>query len=86
MKEIGVLFSIDGQEVSKDLWVQLIFKNKDSSYKDWKCFMYETVLKDWKVGTYHLEQTVTLKSAINDGQDTYPAGFKTYNYTVNIYP
>jgi len=86
MKAFDVEFAIDDTKIPNDQFAQLIFTNTDPGLKGWKCFTYETVLRDWKPGVYRLVQTVTLNSNINDGQDSYEAGKKIYDYTVNIAP
>jgi hypothetical protein len=86
MKAFDVEFVIDDRKIPNDQFAQLTFTNADASLKGWKCFTYETVLRDWKPGEYHLVQTVTLKSNINDGQGAYKAGKKVYDYTVYISP
>lgn len=86
MKAFDVEFVIDGGKIPNDQFAQLTFTNTDPSLNGWKCFTYETVLRDWKPGVYNLVQTVKLKSNINDGQDTYTAGTKVYDYTVSILP
>ena len=84
MEEIDMRFVVNNQEIPREEFAQLIFKNKDSIFKDWMCFTYETVLRDWKPGIYQLKQTETFKSQINDGRDTFPAGYKTYEYILSI--
>ena len=41
-------------------------------------------MRDWKPGTYVFTQTMTISQAINDGRETFEAGYKIYEYTVNI--
>lgn len=86
MTKISVIFEADGRAIPKDQLATIVFKNADPTYDGWKCLTYETVLRDWKPGTYKFIQTMTVSSAINDGRDTFEAGYKIYEYTVNISP
>ena len=86
IKEVNVTFTIEDQRIPSEKISEFEFENDGGSYDGWKCRAYETVLTDWEPGTYDLIQTVTLKSIINDGEDTFPSGYKTYKYTVTIFP
>jgi hypothetical protein len=84
MTKISVIFDADGYVIPEERLAKVVFENTDSTYRGWKCQAYETVLRDWKPGMYKLIQTTTISSAINDGKDTFEAGYKIYEYTVNI--
>jgi formylglycine-generating enzyme required for sulfatase activity/tRNA A-37 threonylcarbamoyl transferase component Bud32 len=86
MTKISLIFDANGYVIPKEQLATVVFENADAAYKGWKCRTYETVLRDWKPGTYKLIQTTTLSSAINDGRDTFEAGYKIYEYTVIISP
>ena len=86
MTKISLIFDADGYVIPETQLATVVFENADPTYKGWKCRTYETVLRDWRPGTYKLTQTMTISSAINDGDDTFEAGYKVYEYTVNISP
>jgi len=86
MTKISIIFDADGRVILEDQLAKVIFENSDPTYEGWKCLTYETVLRGWKPGTYKLIQTMTIASAINDGAKTFEAGYKIYDYTVNISP
>lgn len=85
MSNITVMFDADGYLIPQEEIATVEFENgSDPVYKGWKCLAYETVLRDWKPGTYALIQTTTISNAINDGREIFDAGYKIYEYTVNI--
>ena len=86
MTKISLIFDADGYVIPEDQLATVVFENGDPIYEGWKCLTYETVLHDWKPGTYKLTQTMTISSAINDGGETFEAGYKIYEFTVNISP
>jgi len=86
MTKISIIFDADSHVIPEEQLATVIFENSDPVYKGWKCRTYETVLQEWKPGTYKITQTTTISSAINDGRDTFEAGYKIYEYTVNITP
>ena len=45
--------------------------------------MYYTVVSNWPAGETRLENVVTFRRQINDGQGVYPAGAHRYVYVVN---
>ena len=81
LEQINVLFEADGHLLKPKQLAQVKFKSNGDG---WVCFTYSTVLKDWKPGTYHLVQTMTIKSAISDGKDSFPSGYKIANFTITI--
>jgi len=84
MTKIGIIFEADGHAIPQEQLATVIFENADPAYQGWKCRTYETVLRNWKPGTYQFIQTVTIASDINDGGERFEAGVKIYEYTVNI--
>ena len=84
MTKISIIFDADGQVIPQEQLATVIFENSDPIYEGWKCRTYETVMRDWKPGTYVFTQTMTISQAINDGRETFEAGYKIYEYTVNI--
>mgnify|MGYP000521769832 CR=1 FL=1 len=86
MTRIGILFDADGYAIPEEQLATIVFENADPTYEGWKCRTYQTVLHDWKPGTYTFTQTMTIASPINDGKDKFEAGYKIYEYTVNIAP
>lgn len=86
MTKISIIFEADGRSIAEDQLATVVFENADPTYEGWKCRTYETVLRNWKPGTYKFIQTMTIASDINDGDKRYEAGIKTYKYTVNISP
>jgi hypothetical protein len=84
MSKISIIFEADGYLIPEEQLATVIFENADPTLQGWKCRTYETVLRDWKSGTYELIQTMTISSAINDGAETFEAGYKIYEYTVTI--
>ena len=86
MNKIDVIFEADGRAIPEDQLAQVVFENADPIYKGWKCFTYETVLRNWRPGIYKFIQIVTVASDINDGDQRFEAGVKTYEYTVHILP
>lgn len=86
MTKISFIFDADGYVIPEEQLATVIFENPDPTYEGWKCQTYETVLRDWKPGTYKFTQTISYLSAINDGRDRFEAGYKVYEYTVNIAP
>jgi hypothetical protein len=83
LQSITVEFLLNSENIS-DRFSSRYFPFIESPMKGWACFTYESVLKDWDVGVYRLEQNTTFNQIINDGQDSYPAGYKIYDYTVNV--
>ena len=86
MTKISILFDADGYLIPEERLAKITFTNADPTYKDWQCLTYETVLRDWKPGTYTLTQTMTIAAPINDGRQKFEAGYKIYEYTVKIKP
>lgn len=84
LKRMSVLFEADGYLIPEDRLAQVPFINSGEVFAGWPCLTYETVLRDWKPGTYTFIQTIVFESAVNDGRDTFPAGYRTYEYTVHI--
>jgi hypothetical protein len=82
--KISIIFEADGQAIPEDQLATVIFENADPTYQGWKCLTYETVLRNWKPGTYQFIQTVAIASDINDGGARFEAGVKIYEYNVNI--
>lgn len=86
MTKIGILFDADGYAIPNEQLATIVFENADPTYEGWKCRTYQTVLHNWKPGTYIFTQTMTIATSINDGKDRFEAGYKIYEYTVNIAP
>jgi hypothetical protein len=86
MSKLSFLFDADGYAIPEEKLATVVFENPDPTYEGWKCQTYETVLRDWKPGTYKFTQTITYASPINDGRQKFEAGYKIYEYTVNIAP
>ena len=86
MAKIDVVFTADGYEIPKDQLANETYESTDTTLKGWKCLDTLTVLRDWKPGTYKLMETINFSSSINDGKDTFEAGYMIREYTVNISP
>ena len=86
MTKISILFDADGYVIPEEQLATVVFENSDPNYEGWKCRTYQTVIHDWKPGTYTFTQTMTVASPINDGDEKFEAGIKIYEYTVNIAP
>lgn len=86
MTKIDVVFNADGYTIPKNQLANETYESTDTTYKGWKCLDYLTVLRDWKPGTYKLIETISFSSEINDGKDTFEAGYMFREYTVNISP
>jgi len=86
MTKIDVVFNADGYAIPKDQLANETYESTDTRYKGWKCLDTLTVLRDWKPGTYKLMERINFSSSINDGKDTFEAGYMIREYTVNISP
>jgi hypothetical protein len=86
MTRISILFDADGYAIPEEQLATIVFENADPTYEGWKCRTYQTVIHNWKPGTYTFTQTMTIATSINDGKDRFEAGYKIYEYTVNIAP
>lgn len=83
MKSLNVEFILNGENVTNEFYGSY-FQFKDAPMKGWSCFTYQAVLIDWESGVHYLEQNVTNAQQISDGQDIFPSGFKTYQYTIRV--
>ena len=86
MTQIDVVFNADGYEIPRNQLASRTSEHTDTTLKGWKCQDTLTVLHDWKPGTYKLKETINFSSSINDGKDTFEAGYMIREYTVNISP
>lgn len=83
LKDIDVEFILNGEDIS-DQFFSTYFTFDGGSMDGWACYTHEAVLKDWSSGVYRLQQNATFRDAINDGKDSFPAGYKIYDYTLTV--
>ncbi|MBL8057654.1 MAG: hypothetical protein JNK29_13205 [Anaerolineales bacterium] len=77
-QNITLTFTLDGEPVDgQDL---ALFEGPAG---DMVCRMYYTVVSNWPAGPTRLENVVTFKREIDDGQSKYPAGTHRYVYIVS---
>jgi C-terminal processing protease CtpA/Prc len=80
-ENIKLKFTLDGQDVSEDLFNVTEVDANGKTYR----FIY-TSLSNWPAGEHHLTTTVTFMSPLNDGVQDYPAGDYILEYTVYVQP
>lgn len=83
LESIDVEFFLNTEDISNQFF-STYFTFSGGSMDGWACFTHEAVLKDWTSGVYHLQQNATFLNAINDGHDSFPAGYKIYEYTLTV--
>jgi hypothetical protein len=83
MQAIEVEFFLNDEDITSRFG-ERTFPFTEKPMKGWSCFTYEAVLKDWNPGGYSLRQQTTLLDEVNDGAETFPAGYKIYSYTVTV--
>jgi len=81
LKKLGLKFTLDGQEVTADKFLQ-----QQGSSQGQQCVSYTLGLTDWPAGEHLAVTTLTFKSKLNDGQFDYNPGAQTFNYHVYIKP
>jgi C-terminal processing protease CtpA/Prc len=82
LAKIKVEFDLNGEPVAIEQLATLSYSTDDNR----SCFAYFAQVTDFVGGEHHLVTTVTLTSAVNDGEATYPAGQQVFDYAVYIKP
>lgn len=77
-QDITITFEVDGEPL--EVGQLAVFEGPAG---DMVCRMYYTVVSNWPAGETRLENVVTFRRQINDGQGVYPAGAHRYVYVVN---
>ena len=79
MKDFDVEFVVNNEVISHGNFREIEFP-----LSGWKCSGKEAILFDWAPGDYHLVQKVVYTKDIYDGEETYSAGEKVYDYTIYV--
>jgi hypothetical protein len=85
LTKMSFLLDADGYTIPKERFAKSTYEiDTHPTYEGWACVTYETILRDWKPGTYKLKETINFLSTINDGKDIFEVGYMIVEYTVNI--
>ena len=78
-QHITVVFTLAGEVIPLNK-----FQKYDNKQGKQICHGYRTVLTNWHAGEIHLSIVTSIDATINDGNTDYPAGKKTFNFTVRV--
>jgi hypothetical protein len=81
LNDMDVKFTLDGQAVALDQFLQLDYSNQGQ-----QCTAYLVGLTDWPSGEHHAVTTLTFKAKLNDGTYDYAPGTQTFDYGVFVKP
>jgi len=80
-EHIQLKYILNGEELSSDQLASFDFESQDN-----QCRIYYTALDEWPAGEHHLQIQITFDQVINDGNEDFPKGTHTYDYTVVVKP
>lgn len=80
LQNMTTVFRVDGEAVPE----QYLYEYYYDANSGWKCDFRGTVLGGWQAGTYTLRVERTFKTALNDGEQFYPAGIYVYELTITV--
>ena len=85
LQQIQVQFFLNNDEILPARFAHEYYENEDvGEMNGWNCFVYKTVLTDWKPGTYEIITKFNFLRKINDGRYDYPKGWQASLYTVTV--
>jgi serine/threonine protein kinase len=77
--KMGIQFTLNGQEVSLNRFLQRYF-----DFDGKKCLGYTLGVKDWVAGQYRAVTTMTFKGPLNDGTYEFQAGQQMFEYNIDL--
>jgi hypothetical protein len=81
LKDMDVKFTLDGQAVTSDQFLQLDYSNQGQ-----QCTADLLGLTDWPGGEHHAVTMLTFKAKLNDGAYDFAPGTQTFDYGVFVKP